>query len=125
MRRTVTIVSATLLTAALAAPAMAQTPPINTNYGEHHQNVENFDGYLDQHQQEREEQHKNPELIDNPKYLAKHPDLNQYMQQNPQAAKAFKRHPYVFEHREHVYNRSEERYEKRHGEPAEKPHHHD
>jgi hypothetical protein len=121
MKRTLTILSAALLTTALATPLMAQpVPPINTEYGQHHPNVEAFDSYLDAHPEERKQLNENPHLIDNPKYLANHPDLQAYMQQNPKAAEAFRRHPYAFEHREHVYNRTEKRWERRHGEPVEK-----
>lgn len=50
MKRTLTILSAALLTTALVTPLMAQpVPPINTGYGEHHPNVEAFDSYLDAH----------------------------------------------------------------------------
>jgi hypothetical protein len=122
MKRTLTIISAALLTSALASPLMAQAPPppINTNYGEHHENVEGFDSYLDAHPEEQKQLSRHPELIDDPKYLEKHPDLHGYMQANPEEAKAFKNHPYRFEHREHVYTRSERRFEKHHHEPVEK-----
>lgn len=115
MKRTLTILSAALLTTALATPLMAQpAPPINTEYGQHHQNVEGFDSYLDTHPEERKQLSENPHLIDNPTYMSRHPDLQGYMQQHPDEAHAFHRHPYAFEHREHVYNRSERRYERHH-----------
>ena len=50
MKRTLIALSAALLTTALATPLMAQpAPPVNTEYGQHHQNVESFDSYLDAH----------------------------------------------------------------------------
>lgn len=122
MKRTTTIISAAVLGAALACPllaqrAMAQEPPVNTRYGEHHRYLEGFDGYLDRHPEVREQLSKDPHLIDNPEYLEKHPELRGYMQAHPHAAMAFRRHPDRFMHREHVYNRSERRWDRRHGEP--------
>lgn len=119
MKRTLTLLSAAIMTTALATPLMAQpVPPINTRYGAHHPNVETFDAYLDAHPEQREQLSKNPRLIDDPKYVANHPDLQAFMHQHPDAAHAFRRHPYVFEHREHVYNRSEKRWDRRHHVPA-------
>ena len=118
MKRTLTVLSAALLTTALAIPLMAQEPPVTTRYGEHHPNVETFDSYLDAHPDVRHQLNENPHLIDNPKYIANHPDLHAYMQQNPHAAEAFRRHPYRFEHREHVYSRTEKRYDRRHHVPV-------
>ena len=63
---------------------------------------------------QRKQLSKNPALIDNPTYVAHHPDLQRFMQQHPDETHAFHRHPYAFEHREHVYNRSERRYERHH-----------
>jgi hypothetical protein len=124
MKRTLTILSAAILTTALATPLMAQTAvaPVNTNYGEHHQNVEGFDSYLDQHPDERKELARDPHLIDNPKYLEKHPDLQGYMHEHPHQSEAFKSHPSRFEHREHVYNRSERHYDRHHGIPVKENH---
>jgi hypothetical protein len=119
MKRTLTILSAALLTTALATPLMAQpVPPVTTEYGEHHPNVETFDSYLDTHPDVRHQLNENPHLIDNPKYIANHPDLQSYMQEHPRAAEAFRRHPYRFEHREHVYNRTERRWDRRHHVPV-------
>jgi hypothetical protein len=121
MKRTLTILSAALLTTALATPLMAQpVPPVTTEYGEHHRNVETFDSYLDAHPDVRHQLNENPHLIDDPNYIAKHPELHTFMQQNPQAAEAFRRHPYRFEHREHVYNRTERRWDRRHGVPVDR-----
>lgn len=119
MKRTLIALSAALLTTALATPLMAQpVPPVNTAYGEHHPNVETFDSYLDAHPEQRAELSKNPALIDNPRYVAHHPELQTFMHDHPDATHAFRRHPYAFEHREHVYNRSERRWDRRHHVPV-------
>jgi Spy/CpxP family protein refolding chaperone len=119
MKRTITIISAALLSTALAVPliaqtAMAQSAPLNTEYGEHHPYVEGFDGYLDQHREVREQLNHDPHLIDNPAYMANHPDLRDYMHEHQRAAVDFRRHPDRFMHREHVYNRSERRWDWHH-----------
>jgi hypothetical protein len=121
MKRTVTIISAALLSTALAVPlmaktALAQAAPITTEYGEHHPYVEGFDGYLDQHPEVREQINHDPHLIDNPEFIENHPELREYMHNHPRAAADFRRHPDRFMHREHVYNRSEARWERRHHE---------
>ena len=120
MKRTVTIVSAALFTCALALPlaprpAMAQAAaPVTTEYGEHHRYVEGFDGYLDQHPEVREQLSHDPHLIDDPAYMANHPELRDYMHDHPRAAATFRHHPDRFMHREHVYNRTEARWDRRH-----------
>jgi hypothetical protein len=119
MKRTMTIISAALLSTALATPlmsrvAMAQSAPVTTEYGEDHPYVEGFDGYLDRHEEVREQLRHDPQLIDNRNYMAHHPQLRDYMHDHPRAAMIFRRHPDRFMHREHVYNRSEARWDRRH-----------
>jgi hypothetical protein len=108
MKRTLTIISAGLLAAVIAGPAMAQmAPPVTTGYGEHHQYVAGFDNYLDRHPDVNAELSRNPRLIDDPAYLANHPELHAYLHAHPNEAMAFRSHPDRFMHREHVYNRTE------------------
>src|SRR5260370_9309061 len=83
-KRTVKIISGALLSTALAVPlmtqtALAQSAPVTTEYGEHHPYVEGFDGYLDQHREVREQLSRDPHLIDDPAYMANHPELREYM----------------------------------------------
>src|ERR1700729_815111 len=72
MKRTLTIISAALMGAALSLPMIAQAsptyyPPVHTGYGEHHPYVEGFDSnYLDSHPDVRAELARNPRLIDDP-----------------------------------------------------------
>jgi hypothetical protein len=115
MKRTLTIISAGLLAAVIAGPAMAQmAPPVTTEYGEHHQYVEGFDSYLDRHPDVNAELSRDPRLIDDPAYMANHPELREYLHAHPEAAEAFRSHPDRFMHREHVYNRTERRWDRRH-----------
>jgi hypothetical protein len=127
MKRTMTIISAALLSTALATPlmarvAMAQAAPVTTEYGEDHPKdhpyVEGFDGYLDRHEEVREQLSRDPHLIDNAGYMANHPELRDYLHDHPRAAMIFRRHPDRFMHREHVYNRSERRWDRRHDRPV-------
>ena len=118
MKRTLTIFSAALLTVAIAAPLRAQVPPpvpVNTAYGAHHPDVEGFDRLpRPASRGDRGELSKDPRLIDDPAYMAKHPELRDYMHEHPREAAAFRRHPDRFMHREHVYNRSVRRWDQHH-----------
>jgi hypothetical protein len=120
MKRTLTIISAALMSAALSLPMIAQAsptyyPPVNTGYGEHHPYVEGFDdNYLDSHPDVRAELARNPRLIDDPAYMANHPELRDYMHNHPREAEAYRSHPDRFMHREHVYNHSVRRWDSRH-----------
>jgi len=116
MKRTITIISAALLTTALATPLMARPAmaQVTTEYGEHHPYVEGFDSYLDKHPDVTQQLSHDPHLIDDPAYMANHPELRDYIREHPRAAADFRRHPDRFMHREHVYNRSERRWRWRH-----------
>ena len=119
MKRTLAMISAGLLAAVMAGPAMAQiAPPATTAYGEHHEYVEGFDNYLDQHPDLSAQLGKNPRLIDDPAYLANHPELREYLHAHPHQAMAFRSHPDRFMHREHVYNRGARHWDHHHGERA-------
>jgi hypothetical protein len=117
MKLTASIISAALLSAALATPLMAQMappPPVNTGYGEHHPYVEGFDNYLDKHPDVNAELSRDPRLIDDPAYLANHPELRDYMHDHPRERMAFREHPGHFMHREHVYDRSVRHWDRHH-----------
>jgi hypothetical protein len=116
MKRIITFVSAALLTGALATSAFAQSwhpnePAPTTEYGEDHPYVQHFDNYLDRHPEVSEALRHNPSLINDPNYVSKHPELQEYLQHHPHVAAAFSKHPYAFMHREHRYERGENRIE--------------
>ena len=114
MKRQALLLSAAALVAgALALPAFAQENP-NTAYGQHHQYVERFDNYLDAHPEVSQDLRKNPHLIDGPAFIAHHPELHTYLEKHPHVREAFRRHPDRFMHREHRYEMSENRWDKRH-----------
>ncbi len=52
-----------------------------------------FDHYLRQNPEVRQQVMKNPSLLNNQDYLAKHPDLQKFMQDHPDFAKATAKNP--------------------------------
>ncbi len=64
-----------------------------------------FDRYLDTHPAVEQQLRRNPNLVNDPNYLAQHPGLQQYMNTHPGMAKELKENP-------RAVMRSERRYEK-------------
>jgi hypothetical protein len=117
MKRPMILLSAALLAGAMAAPALAQENP-NTPYGRHHQYAERFDSYLDAHPDVSQALHKNPRLIDNPQFVANHPDFHEYLEKHPRVREALRRHPDRFMRRERRYDISENHWKRRHDHDA-------
>jgi hypothetical protein len=117
MKRSFLLISAALLAGALTAPVMAQENPnlpVTTRYGENHSYVEHFDSYLDAHPDVARDLRKDPRLIDDPRFVRNHPELHGYLQKHPEMTEDFRAHPDRFMHREHRYDRSESRWDRRH-----------
>ena len=74
-----------------------------------------FDAYLDSHPQVARELNRNPELVNNPRYLATHPSLRQFMTTHRYAAHELHENPRRFMNGERRYERWEERNEYRNG----------
>jgi hypothetical protein len=53
-------------------------------------------GYLDEHPEVARQLASNPDLIDNPQYLANHPGLEQYLNNHPGIRQDLRQHPYKF-----------------------------
>jgi len=113
MKRLFSIVSAALLTGALAAPVMAQSfqPPFPGpgygspgSYAYNHPAVTDFNHFFDSHPEVARELSADPHLIDNPNYLRNHPELRDYLWSHPLVASAFRSRPDQFVRDEHVYN---------------------
>jgi hypothetical protein len=113
MKRPVLLLSAALFAGAIAAPAFAQENA-PTQYGQHHRYAERLDNYFDAHPDVSQALRKNPRLIDNPQFVGNHPGLRDYFQKHPRVREALRRHPDRFMRREHRYEVSENRWEKRH-----------
>lgn len=66
--------------------------------------VASFDRFLDNHPRIDQELSKDPSLVDNPDYLAKHPELQQYLRDHPQVQDALKDNPRAFMNAEHRWD---------------------
>jgi hypothetical protein len=91
----------------MPAVGVAQTEPAATPDAhtpeQGRQADHSFGELLGQHPEMREELNKNPNLVNDPKYVANHPELQQYMQQHPDIAQHLKAHPQQVMHREQHY----------------------
>ena len=66
--------------------------------------IRNADHYLDNHPKVDQQLQKNPALVDSPKYMNNHPELNNFMDNHPVAQQEWKSHPYKFMNHENHYN---------------------
>jgi len=57
-------------------------------------------GYLDEHPEVARELAKNPGLVDDPKFMAQHPGLRNFVQNHPEIKEDLKQHPDAFMDRE-------------------------
>ncbi len=77
----------------------AANPKSLVNNTEHHtleqdhKMVTNTNHYLNEHPEVRNELRNNPKLINDPKYLAAHPDLNKELQEHPEVRQEAEAHP--------------------------------
>ena len=80
----------------------AQTAPAATpdQMQDGRQADHSFGELLGQHPELREQLNKNPNLVNDPKFVSEHPELQQYMQQHPKIADHLKAHPDQVMHRE-------------------------
>jgi hypothetical protein len=67
-----------------------------------------MDRFLDDHREIAEQLRHDPSLIDNPRWVAAHPALQQFLENNPQVAAAFKADPNLFMHDAESYNRRDD-----------------
>jgi hypothetical protein len=78
-------------------------------YDQHHditdREVAMMDGFLNNHPEISEQLQKNPKLIDDQKWVASHPELQQFLSQHPELRQQFDEHPYAFMRDEDQYNR--------------------
>jgi len=64
---------------------------------------------LDRHPQIDRQLERDPRLIDNHRYLAAHPSLENYLGGHPEIRQDWKQHPYAFEQGQRRYDRHEYR----------------
>ena len=75
--------------------------------------VKNFDDFLDKHPAMEKELQKNPALVNDPNYLAKHPELKEFLNSHPAVRADLAEHPKVFMHDEKKFDKTERRTERR------------
>lgn len=73
-------------------------------YGAHP--LANTDNYFDQNPQVQQQLSQNPKLIDNPQFMASHPELREYLQTHPYARQQWQAHPYKFMKYENQYGKN-------------------
>ena len=69
--------------------------------------VKNFDDFLDKHPAMDKELRKNPALVNDPNYVAKHPELKEFLNNHPAIRADLAQHPRVFMHREKKFDKAE------------------
>jgi phage-related protein len=69
--------------------------------------LRNWDEYLDKHSDVQKDLSKNPNLIDDPAYLNKHPHLKTFLEHHPNTRQELKENPKAVMNREHRYEKAE------------------
>jgi hypothetical protein len=64
-------------------------------------------GYLAHHPEVAEQLRQNPELADNPQFVASHPGLDKYLERHPHVRQRLRQHPGHFMKAERRYERHE------------------
>ena len=106
---------------------MAQHPELRQQFDEHPEafmrheqgferaedrtNIAVMDRFLDNHPEIAEQLKKDPKLIDDKKWVASHPPLQQFMADHPELRQQFDQHPYAFMRQENRYDGSEGRHD--------------
>lgn len=90
-------------TAVPTGPPTVQPPDHDTTRAE----LRKFDGFLDNHPEVAEQLRKNPNLVNNPKYIAKHPQLHDFLEDHPRVREEVKENPRAFMNRERHFEKTE------------------
>jgi hypothetical protein len=61
-----------------------------------HKALNRTDAFMHDHPQVASELRNDPKLIDDPKYLAQHPELNSYLDKHPELKSEWQKHPEAF-----------------------------
>jgi phage-related protein len=69
--------------------------------------VRNVDNFLDKHPAIDSELSKHPALVNDPNYLAKHPELKEFLNAHPAVRQDLAQHPRAFMHREKAFDKAE------------------
>jgi phage-related protein len=68
-----------------------------------------MDAFMDRHPEIAEQVRKDPSLVDNRKFVADHPELQQFLQEHPGVREEMKENPNAFMNREGRFDRQEDR----------------
>jgi hypothetical protein len=97
LKKILTALAVVVLSGALSGAAIAQDwrgpHPLATT-----------DHYLDRHPEVARQLQRHPGLVDDPRYVAKHPGLREYLTTHPVARAEWKSHPYSYMTREDRYD---------------------
>lgn len=88
---------------AATAPSASATPNDNDIS---RRELNNFDGYLDNHPGVHRQLTKDPSLINNPQFLAQHPHLQNFLNNHPGVKEESSENPAQFMHRENRFLRN-------------------
>jgi hypothetical protein len=75
--------------------------------------VKTFDDFLDKHPAVNKELRKNPALVNDPNFVAKHPELKEFLSSHPAIRQDLAQHPRIFMHDEKKFDKTERREEQR------------
>ena len=70
--------------------------------------ISNMDHFLDSHPETAEQLRKDPSLVNNKEFVAKHPELQAYLQQHPGIREEISENPNAFMRQEQRYDRQED-----------------
>jgi len=82
----------------------------NNNNDITYHEVATMDQFLDKHPEVTEQLQKHPDLIDDKKWVANHPELQHFLADHPEVRQQFDEHPDAFMHDEDRYERSEDQH---------------
>jgi phage-related protein len=71
-----------------------------------HQELSNFDRFLDNHPAIDKELRKNPSLVNDPNYLSAHPQLKEFLEKHPGVREEIRENPNAFMNRERHFEQS-------------------
>ena len=115
----VTAVFALILTMFL----LGMSGPAWSDYGQMRDEVGQFHAFMVKHPSVSADLQANPQLVNDRKYLDKHPEVKKFLKQHPAVQQEIAQHPrrvfgryYIDDRREHADNRPEHRWDYRYNE---------
>lgn len=97
LKKTVAALAVVVFSGAIGTAALAQ------NWRGPHP-LATTDHYLDHHPEVARQLQRHPGLVDDPRYVAEHPGLHEYLATHPVARAEWKSHPYRYMTREDRYD---------------------